>query len=240
MSTNSNMHGNNGRSVSTGSSARSVVDEEDRRAGYVDVTVAAPPPNHPNVVIEEHHYDRSSAVGSSGGQRRVSPLDPYRRGTPPTRVMEIPQAHPEHHDEQEQNSSPRRRVTPTTRRRSSNQQQNQQQYTYEELANRPRSNPRERTPMRFESPLHEHAFRPEMVRENEAETHADITTNNTVNEARRVTIRPMAGSAVGTVAPAGRVSQCSYVLFSTFVDLGVCNLLTSILCYFAKHFTTIY
>jgi hypothetical protein len=57
----------------------------------------------------------------------------------------------------------------------------------EELTNRPRSNPRARTPMRYESPLQNDAFRassPSPVHE----------------ESRRVTVRPLAGMAVGTVS----------------------------------------
>jgi hypothetical protein len=62
---------------------------------------------------------------------------------------------------------------------------------------RPRSNPRNRTPMRYESPLNADAFLP------------------TNNEGRRITIRPMtAGRAVGTTMAAPRVSSTCTVLYS--------------------------
>jgi hypothetical protein len=60
---------------------------------------------------------------------------------------------------------------------------------------RPRSNPRNRTPMRFESPLQSYR-----IREGENEGGA------VEHEARRITIRPMAGSAVGTAVLTARVS----------------------------------
>jgi hypothetical protein len=62
---------------------------------------------------------------------------------------------------------------------------------------RPRSNPRNRTPMRFESPLQSYRIR-EGENEGEAVAH----------EARRITIRPMAGSAVGNTVLTARVSGC--------------------------------
>lgn len=52
---------------------------------------------------------------------------------------------------------------------------------------RPRSNPRTRTPMRFESPL-------QQLRIDEANEGVVVEEH----EARRITIRPMAGAAVGT------------------------------------------
>jgi hypothetical protein len=63
---------------------------------------------------------------------------------------------------------------------------------------RPRSNPRNRTPMRFESPLGSNAFQ---IPEGEEER-----VPNT-NEGRRITILPMAGSARGTNIANFRVSQ---------------------------------
>lgn len=57
----------------------------------------------------------------------------------------------------------------------------------EELTRRPRSNPRSRTPMRYESPLQTDAFRassPSPVQE----------------DSRRFSIRPLTGMAVGTVS----------------------------------------
>jgi hypothetical protein len=70
---------------------------------------------------------------------------------------------------------------------------------------RPRSNPRNRTPMRFESPLGSDAFQ---IPEGEEET-----VPNT-NEGRRITILPMAGSARGTNIANFRVSQ-TYVSSET-------------------------
>jgi hypothetical protein len=57
----------------------------------------------------------------------------------------------------------------------------------EDLTRRPRSNPRSRTPMRYESPLESDAFR--------------LSSPTFASEdSRRINIRPMAGAAVGTVA----------------------------------------
>jgi hypothetical protein len=61
----------------------------------------------------------------------------------------------------------------------------------ENLLSRPRSNPRTRTPMRYESPLESDAFR--------IERPTSSTTNDNNFEARRISIRPLAGSAVGTL-----------------------------------------
>ena len=63
---------------------------------------------------------------------------------------------------------------------------------------RPRSNPRNRTPMRYESPLNADAFR----NIDEEPT----TANRTRMEGQRITIRPLAGMAVGTTVATGRVS----------------------------------
>ena len=59
------------------------------------------------------------------------------------------------------------------------------------LRDRPRSNPRSRTPMRYESPLNPAEFRRESL-ENDAVPER--------NEARRISIRPLAGRAVGSIA----------------------------------------
>jgi hypothetical protein len=66
------------------------------------------------------------------------------------------------------------------------------------LSRRPRSNPRVRTPMRYESPLDPDEFRRESLESEESSAPP-------ANEGRRITIRPLAGSAVGT-APVRRVS----------------------------------
>ena len=72
------------------------------------------------------------------------------------------------------------------------------------LTNRPRSNPRTRTPMRYESPIEANTFNRINIRE-EDETEVETaaggaeTTGQPRMEGRRITIRPMAGRAVGTV-----------------------------------------
>lgn len=67
---------------------------------------------------------------------------------------------------------------------------------------RPRSNQRSRTPMRYESPLNPDEFRRETVLAAEAEAEAAQAGESAVHEARRVTIRPLAGRAIGTVVAA--------------------------------------
>lgn len=77
--------------------------------------------------------------------------------------------------------------------------------TIEDLLHRPRSNPRTRTPMRYESPLESDAFRMERPTTDHNDNNDNIvnnvnnTNNNYNNEARRISIRPLAGSAVGTL-----------------------------------------
>ena len=73
--------------------------------------------------------------------------------------------------------------------------------SYEDLRDRPSSNPRTRTPMRYESPLNPNAFR---------------------NEGQRVTVRPLAGAAVGTALVSRRVS-----FRSCFLSLQTLALQTS-------------
>lgn len=121
-------------------------------------------------------------------------------------VSPIPQALPE-----ASFTSPHRRGTPTT---PSSRRRQRHQVTYEDLASRPRSNQRQRTPMRYESPLEYSHFR-----RNEAEEPHEETTH----EARRITIRPMAGRAPGVVAQAPeRVSRC--LLFQTLFGSLLCAL----------------
>jgi hypothetical protein len=73
------------------------------------------------------------------------------------------------------------------------------------LSRRPRSNPRVRTPMRYESPLDPDEFRRESLEPEEPS--APIA-----NEGRRITIRPLAGNAVGA-APVRRVSFWLFLFF---------------------------
>ena len=70
----------------------------------------------------------------------------------------------------------------------------QARVTYESLARRPRSNPRTRTPMRYESPLNPNAFRREQPSPER-------------REGLRITVRPLAGAGVGTVLGGRRVSR---------------------------------
>jgi hypothetical protein len=72
------------------------------------------------------------------------------------------------------------------------------------LSNRPRSNPRNRTPRRYESPLNPDEFRRVSLADDE--NVASEPTLPPVEDQplpgggpRRITIRPMAGSAVGTM-----------------------------------------
>jgi hypothetical protein len=66
--------------------------------------------------------------------------------------------------------------------------------TYESLARRPRSNPRTRTPMRYESPLNPDAFRRDQPSPER-------------REGLRITVRPLAGAAVGMTLGGRRVSR---------------------------------
>jgi hypothetical protein len=68
------------------------------------------------------------------------------------------------------------------------------------LSRRPRSNPRVRTPMRYESPLDPDEFRRESLEPEEPS--APIADEG---RRSRITIRPLAGNAVGA-APVRRVS----------------------------------
>ena len=93
--------------------------------------------------------------------------------------------------------------TRTLRITAHEQQQQQQSHQHdtalllsEEMMmarSRPRSNPRSRTPMRYESPLEPDAFTRRSPSPNNNNEDAALTT-------RRITIRPMAGRAVGTTS----------------------------------------
>lgn len=71
---------------------------------------------------------------------------------------------------------------------------NRHRVTIESLLRRPRSNPRSRTPMRYESPLSPNAFRRD-----------EASPERT--EGQRITVRPLAGATVGTTLGARRVSH---------------------------------
>jgi hypothetical protein len=75
--------------------------------------------------------------------------------------------------------------------------------TAESLSNRPRSNPRNRTPRRYESPLDPDEFRLRRDQDGEGDAHAN---ENNGQQPRRITIRPLAGTAVGTFPSSARVS----------------------------------
>jgi hypothetical protein len=79
--------------------------------------------------------------------------------------------------------------------------------SYEELMDRPSSNPRTRTPMRYESPLNATAFRPN-----------NLFSLPNRTEGQRVTVRPLAGAAIGTSLPSRRVRMLlCYFLFEFLV-----------------------
>jgi hypothetical protein len=95
----------------------------------------------------------------------------------PTRTLRLTA-----HEQQQQQSAASRTSTPPV-------------YTREELTRRPRSNPRSRTPMRYESPLEHDAF----TSKRESLGPSLQPPESTTESHRRITIRPLAGSAVGTV-----------------------------------------
>jgi hypothetical protein len=144
---------------------RSVVDDEDTRGGYVDVQQA-------DIAADDTANRFASPMGTLRAVQEGGLVE----------AVEIPIALPE-----ESFPSPRRRVTPTVRRRQSNR------VTYEDLISRPRSNPRSRTPMRYESPLQHGAFRA-----NEAE---EVPPQQDTFQPRAISIRPGAGLGVGVVRP---------------------------------------
>ena len=170
----------------------SVVDADDLLAGYVDVVDSSQRRSSPfasptlRVVPEEQGNTAEAAA-----VRVVSP--------PPTPV-------PQAHAEDGPHPSPRRRGTPTaaTAQRRRNRQH---QVTYEDLVSRPRSNPRSRTPMRYESPLDHGAFHGDRANNNNNDNNNPPRQNH---EARTISIRPSAGLGVGVVrAMPERVSESS-------------------------------
>ena len=185
---------NNNRNTDESQEPRSVVDADDLLAGYVDVVDSSQRRSSPfsspalRVVPEEH----GSTAEAAAAVRVVSP--------PPTLAV-VPQAHAEDGP----HPSPRRRGTPTAatvqRRRN-----RQHQVTYEDLISRPRSNPRSRTPMRYESPLDHGAFHGDRANTND-DNDSPPQQNH---EARTISIRPTAGLGVGVVrAMPERVSEGS-------------------------------
>jgi hypothetical protein len=118
---------------------------------------------------EEEALARVTAMLSVNSLRRASPIHS------PTRTLRITEA---------EHSS--RDTTPVS-------------LAADALVRRPRSNPRSRIPMRYESPLNPDEFRREDT--NEEEDSPSIR-----QEAHRITIRPTAGRPVGTVGSSTRVS----------------------------------
>ena len=169
-----------------------VVDADDLLAGYVDVV--------------DSSQRRSSPFASPNGtlrtvQEGVRVVSPTAAAASrdlhvlldetPAQQQEVPQAHAE-----DPIPSPRRRGTPTAA--AANRRRNRHQVTYEDLISRPRSNPRSRTPMRYESPLEHGAFSTTTRRDEDPP-----------QESRTISIRPTAGLGVGVVrAIPDRVSQC--------------------------------
>jgi len=88
--------------------------------------------------------------------------------------------------------TPLRRTSPLVSPGS--QRPPERQVSYEDLARRPRSNPRSRTPMRYESPLTGNAFR-------------EVSPENERREGQRVSIRALAGAAVGTALRSTRIVE---------------------------------
>lgn len=99
--------------------------------------------------------------------------------------------------------SPTRTLRLTEAERSSRERQGR--LSIESITDRPRSNPRSRTPRRFESPLNPEEFRV-LAEDDASASHR--------HEARRITIRPLAGTAIGT-AVSTRVSWRWYRLDGT-------------------------
>lgn len=161
----------------------SVVGPEDLQAGYVDVVDSSQrlssPFASPNGTLRTVRE----------GVRVVSPITHTNNaGGQEDEVDDdaIPQAHAE----DPQPSPARRRGTPTAA--AANRRRNRHQVTYEDLVSRPRSNPRSRTPMRYESPLEHGAF-----------TNNDTDNNgeDASSQGTAISIRPTAGLGVGVVRP---------------------------------------
>jgi len=151
-------------------------------------------------VIDASERRASPFASPTTGVLRTVPegqLGQVVRVVSPTTPAAVPRAHAE-----ESVPSPRRRGTPTAAA-ASRRQQHSHRVTYEDLASRPRSNPRSRTPMRYESPLEHSAFR-----------HGNHDNNEDAgSEARAISIRPTAGLGVGVVRAAPeRVSDLTCIL----------------------------
>lgn len=130
---------------------------------------------------ETTHSQRTPTIMLSvASLRRASPLHT------PTRTLRL--------DEGEHISRQRDQTGPLATR-----------VTLASLASRPRSNPRSRTPMRYESPLNPDEFRRESQSSAAAGNDDEPSTSNSNRESgRTITIRPTAGLAVGTTLSSNR------------------------------------
>ena len=185
--------------------SRSVVDADDLLAGYVDVDTdvvdstsqrrsspfTSPSSSRPLGVVPEEEDTTTAAPPPAG--RVVSP-------PPVVQVPEIPRAHAEegpHHDP----SPRRRRGTPTAAQHRRRQQSQSQIITYEDLRNRPRSNPRSRTPMRHESPLNHDAFHSDRVINNNNNNNSSSSSSSNYNHNPHPIIRLGSGADRGVHRP---------------------------------------
>lgn len=100
-------------------------------------------------------------------------------------------------------------ISPTARftRNPNSQESSAILLPYESLSRRPRSNPRTRTPMRYESPLNSNAFRREGLPPTEAPS----------RKGRRISVRPFAGAAVGSIQPARIITEEIHYARRSFV-----------------------
>jgi hypothetical protein len=191
------------------------VDEEDTLDGYVDVQV--------DIIAAEDDTTATTSlimgaalrtVQGGGGQQVV--VEEEFVTPPPVLVVnsspiividddEIPIALPE-----ESFPSPRRRVTPTSASRR--RQSSSHRVTYEDLIRRPRSNPRSRTPMRYESPLEHGAFLSRA-----GDEAGEVPQQQDDFQPRVISIRPGAGLAVGVVRTMPERVSCH----AFFVVLGL-------------------
>ena len=138
--------------------------------------------------MQEQNLEANSRA-SAPHQRTILSVDALRRSSPhvaPSRTLRLSEA--EHALSSREGPSPLR-------------------VAIEALSNRPRSNPRNRTPRRYESPLNPDEFRRvSLTDDDDADApSAAWSTFPPVEDQllpgggpRRITIRPLAGSAVGT------------------------------------------
>lgn len=83
-----------------------------------------------------------------------------------------------------------------------------------DTSRRPRSNPRSRTPMRYESPLDPDEFRRIRLQQEQQEGQNETERP----DARRITIRPNAGRAIGAISTRVRYYYLVKVFFFFFFN----------------------